>query len=124
MKLYGEENKETLRAALNYAMSLMDLNRFEEAKRLMRKTTPVARRVFDCNEFTLKIQWNYASALYLDTSATLDDLREAANTLEETKKTARQVLGSAHPSVAGIEGALREARAALRASKTPPPGSA
>ena len=62
-----------------------------------------------------------APSLYEDDSATLDDLREAITTLEETARTARRVLGSAHPVKFGIEEALRDARAALRARETPSP---
>ena len=58
---------------------------------------------------------NYGQALYLDTDATLDDLREAVTTLEETEQIARRVLGGAHPLTRGIEGDMRNARAALRA---------
>jgi hypothetical protein len=61
----------------------------------------------------------YAKALYKDDAATLDDLREAVTTLVETERTARRVLGGAHPVTTGIEGALRDARAALRARETP-----
>ena len=57
----------------------------------------------------------YARALYEDTGSTLDDLREAVTTLQDSERTARRVLGGAHPSTAGIEGAVQEARAALRA---------
>ena len=42
---------------------------------------------------------SYAEALYKDTGATLDDLREAVTTLEKTERTARRVLGGAHPLV-------------------------
>ena len=56
-----------------------------------------------------------AEALYKNPAATLDDLSEAVNTLEEMERTARRVFGSAHPLVANIETSLREARAALRA---------
>ena len=59
--------------------------------------------------------WCYARALYHDDSATLDDLREAVTTLEETERTARRVLGRAHPIVVAMEQSLRNARAALRA---------
>ena len=55
-----------------------------------------------------------------DPGATLDDLREAVTTLEETARIARRVLGGAHPTAVGIEHRLREARAALRARETPP----
>ena len=46
---------------------------------------------------------------------------EAVTTLEDAKQIARRVLGSAHPTTAGIEKSLREARAALCARETPPP---
>ncbi len=61
-----------------------------------------------------------ARALYQDTGATLDDLREALTTLEETDRTARRVLGGEHPTTEGIEGSMQAARAALRARETPP----
>ena len=92
------------------------MNRFEEAKALLRKTLPVARRVLgEDAQLTLGMRRNYAEALYDDPSATLDDLREAVTMLEDTDRIARRVLGGAHPSVAGIEGSLRSARAVLRA---------
>ena len=61
----------------------------------------------------------YAGALHLDPDATLDDLREALTTLEETERIARRVLGGAHPLTNAIETALQNARAALRARETP-----
>ena len=86
----------------------------------MRKTLPVVRRVLgESAEHTLMMRWVYARALYKDECATLDDLREAMTTLEETARTARRVLGGAHPDVVGIERELRLARAALHASETP-----
>ena len=45
LKLLGEESIETLTSANNYAMSLKDLSRFNEARALLRKVMPVARRV-------------------------------------------------------------------------------
>ena len=51
--------------------------------------------------------------------ATLDDLREAVTTLEDTERIARRVLGGAHPDTTRIENALRSARAVLRARDTP-----
>ena len=62
----------------------------------------------------------YAEVLYNDAAATLDDLREAVTTLEEIEPTARRVLGGAHPLTVSIGGALRDARAKLRARETPP----
>ena len=108
--------------AFNYATSLASLQRFEEAKLLMRKSLPVARRVLgESSQITLKMGNTYALSLYLDAKATLDDLCEALTTLEETERTARRVLGGAHPFTATVGLTLRGARAALRARETPPP---
>ena len=89
---------------------------------MLRKTMSVARRVFGENtDLTLRMKTLYAQALYKDAGATLADLREAVTTLEDTERTARRVLGAAHPTTVKIEHALAEARAALRARETPPP---
>ena len=53
----------------------------------------------------------YAMALRRDPNATLDDLREAVATLEDTARVARRVLGGTHPLVVLIEGELHDARA-------------
>jgi len=116
LKLYGEEHRDTLLEANNYAASLNSLDRFEEAKSLLGKTMPVARRVLgESNETTLRMGWVYAAALYNDTGATLDDLREAVATLAETDRIARRVLSSAHPVARAIEYNLGFARETLRA---------
>jgi tetratricopeptide (TPR) repeat protein len=114
LKLNGEEHESTLIAANNYAYSLNSLQRFEEAKALLRQTMPVARRVLgESDHLTLSMRSVYASALYRDDAATLDDLREAVSTLEDAERTARRVLGGSHPCTGTIETALRGARAAL-----------
>jgi len=111
--------------ANNYADTFIHLERYKEAKALMRKTVPVARRVLgESNGLTLTMRSNYARALYRDDDATLDETREAVTTLEETERTARRVLGCAHPHTSAIERALRSARAALRARGTPSPRTA
>ena len=61
-------------------------------------------------------------AIYGDPSATLDDLRKAVTTLEDTERTARRVLGGAHPLTSAIERDLQKSRAALRARETPSSG--
>jgi len=114
VKLYGEEHEQTIRVALNYGTLLGQLNRFEEAKLLLRKFIPAARRVLGENHGrTLKIRWAYADALFGDPSATLDDLREAVTTLEETERTARRVFGNSHPTVLDIGEDLKASREAL-----------
>ena len=107
-------------AAGNYAMSLLEQNRFKEGKALLRKTLPVVRRVLgDTHEFAFRTRGIYAMALYQDPAATLDDLHEAVDTLEDTERISRRVFGGAHPFVANIEPCLRDAQAALCARETP-----
>ena len=62
----------------------------------------------------------YASALYRDDCATLDDHQEAVTTIEDTARIARRVFGGAHPLTSAIEDDLRDARAVLAARKTRP----
>jgi hypothetical protein len=119
LKLHGKEDSDTLIAANNYATTLGHLKRYDEVKSLLRKPMRVARRVLGegCST-TLTMKAIYAYALYTDPSATLDDLRESVTTLEDVERTARRVLGSAHPLTTGIEDGLRNARAALAARET------
>ena len=124
LKLYGKEHEETLQAANNYAAGFLALQRYQEAKSRLRRTMPMARRVLgDSNDLTLRMRKVYAEALYQDPGATLDDLREAVNMLEELERTARRVLGGAHPTTNIIEVSLQQARAVLRARETPSPGN-
>ena len=79
---------------------------------------PVARRVLgESHELTLRMRWMYAAALCNDPDAPLDDLvrdlGEAVTTFEEIERTARRVLGGAHPTTMGLEEALRMAQDAL-----------
>ena len=89
-------------------------NSIMQTKNTRRPSRPRSRNA-------LRMRCNYAEALCNDTGATLDDIREAVTTLEDTERTARRVLGGAHPDTMRIEKSLREARAALRAREMPPP---
>ena len=83
----------------------------------------MARRVCGENdEITLRVKLTYAMALYRDTGASLDDLRESVTRLEDLERVTRRVLGGAHPITTGVELRLQESRAALRARETPSPG--
>ena len=100
---------------------MVDLKRFEEGKSLYRKTIPVARRALgEGHDVTFRMRKGYARALCEDPAATVDDLHEAVTTLEGTMRTARRVMGRAHPLTAAIEHDLRKRRAALRARETQP----
>jgi tetratricopeptide (TPR) repeat protein len=117
-KFKGKEHEYTLMAANNCAWGLFHLERFEEAKALLRKPMRVARRVLGENHhLTLRMRWAYARALYRAKGATLDNFRESAETLEDTQRIARRVLGGAHPVTTEIEDDLQQVRPALRASE-------
>ena len=103
VKLEGQESEKTLKAAGNYACSLLYLSCFQEAKPVLRRTIPIARRALgESDNTTLRMRKIYAEALYTDDDATLDDLREAVTTLEDTVRIARRVLGGAHPLVTSM----------------------
>ena len=124
LKFYGEEHKQSIVEACSYASSLSSLKRFEEARAILRKAIPVARRILgDDYALTIGMRGNYARAFYRDPDATLHDIREAVNMLEELYLAAWRVHGGAQPTVAGVKRSLRFARKALRARETPP-GSA
>ena len=124
LKLNGKEHIETFRATSNYALSLLQLQRYQELKPLLRKTIPGARRVLgDSHDLTLRMRWFYGQVLCCS-GPSLDDLREAVETLDDTDRTARRVLGGAHPLTGEIELSLQQARAVLRAHETLRPGNA
>ena len=120
LKLNGEEHERTITAVTCYANSLNALQRFEEAKALLNKSLPVARRVLgESHHLTLYMQLNNARALYMNTDATLDDLHEAVTTLEDAARTSRRVLGGAHPLTKNIEHTLKVARFTLASFAAP-----
>ena len=113
----GGEHPLTLSAAFNYASSLLASKRFKEAKSLMRKSIPVARRVIgDNDKLELKMRWTYAVALYEDAGAKLDDLREAVETLKSIASLWKRVFGEAHPETPKVAVALKDARKVLAAA--------
>jgi hypothetical protein len=120
VKLLGDESRDALEEATNYAAILLTFGRFEEAKSVLRKRIPVAQRLLGASdEFMFKMRGCYADALYSDPDATLSELRDAVTRFEDLARDARRVLGSAHPFVAGAIGkSLKAARAKLRARET------
>ena len=85
---------------------------------------PTARRVIgDCNDHTLTMRKIYGVALYRAEGATLDDLRESVETLEDAERIAQRALGGAHPLTKEIEGFLQQARFVLRGYSLLPYGA-
>ena len=114
LRLNGQEHAKTIIEAHNYASCLGRLKRHAEAKSLLRKLMPVSQRVLGENdETTIAMRMTYATALYDDKGATLDDHREAVTTLEDMQRITRRMLGGAHPLSQKTEGALRTSREVL-----------
>ena len=118
MKLDGDVNS-TFRAANNYADSLTHLTRHKEAKTLLRKNIPVARRIFgESDAYTLRLRWLYANCLWDYKNATLDDVAEAVETLESVAKVWKRFMGERHPETAKVLSSLKHAREKLRLRRT------
>ena len=80
-----------------HEMTLLDLRRFEEAKKVLRKVTPVSQRVLGTeDEQTLSLREDFARAI-LGGESSAEEKREALQTLEEVAGVMRRVLGPAHP---------------------------
>ena len=84
--------------------------------RAARRPTPARAPIFKAQNGFYEIFADlciYAQSLCRDDVATLDDLREAVTTLEDTARIARRVLGGAHPFTVHIERTLQNARSKL-----------
>ena len=119
LKLDGELHLDYLVNTNNYAALLVNMQRFGEAKALLRKNIPIARSVLSKSHKTmLRMRKLYALALYRDDNSTFDDLREAVTTLDDLARTARPVFGGEHPVTEDIERFLRHARSTLRHTRS------
>jgi len=95
---------------------LESFGRYEEAISLLRKSIPLARRVFGETKITtLRMRWVYALVLYRDKGATLADIHKAVETLESVARSWKLVFGEAHPETPIVRAALEEARKVLAA---------
>ena len=64
-----------------------------------------------------------SSSGYRAKGATLDDLRESVETLEDAERIAQRALGGAHPLTKEIKGFLQQARFVLRGYSLLPYGA-
>ena len=77
-----------------------------EAKQLIRKQLPLALDVFGPNALeTLKLRWRHAIVLDKEGNRT-----EAVAILEDVEQRCRRVFGASHPTTAGAQVALGQAR--------------
>ena len=89
-------------------MTLHQLKRFEEAKELLRKSIPVARRVLGTeHELTLSLREDLSRATLLDGGSSAEEKRKALRMLEDVAGIMRRVLGPAHPDTLHTQSVLK-----------------
>ena len=119
LKLYGEEHPDTLREANNYAVVLLSLERHAEAKPILYKAIPNARRTLGAeHDLTLNLRKFYGQFLYEDPSASRADVVEAIEIIEDVQRRARRVFGPDHPNWTYLPRELTAAREKLASFDT------
>ena len=115
LKIHGEHHEETITAAGNCAITCINLERFEEAKSLLRKLMPVAQRVHGTEHMrTISLREDLARAMLDDRDSSLVEIREALETLEEILGVMQRVLGASHPETRRVQQHLKAYREDLR----------
>ena len=95
-------------------MTLLDLERFKEAKRVLRHTIPVARRALGAeHDITLSLREDLCRAT-LDGESSAEEKREALRMLEDVAGIMRRVLGAAHPDTLYTQRQLERYRTCCR----------
>ena len=84
---------------------------------MLEDTGRVARRVLGKGNIdVVRLRWSYGLFLFRSPDATLDDIREAVATMEETYGTVRRVFGAEHSYTREMDPKdIRFAQAELRA---------
>ena len=101
-------------SALNLGLSLNALKHRAEAKSLVRKALPAARRTLGRDhEWTLKLESALSEAFYRDDSASTSELRQSVSMCEDGYERARRVYGDAHPLTEELAEVLDDARGNL-----------
>ena len=117
VKLDGYRGEDTLIATSNYAVALLDLERYAEAKSILRKAIPNARRTLGAeHDLTLNFRRIYAECLCRDGSR--DDIAEAVAIYEDVLQRTRRIFGDDHPSWRRLPELLGAAREFLASSDT------
>ena len=101
------ESQQTLTVASHYAATLIRIERFEEAKRVLRQVIPVAQRTLGTVHMcTVSLREDLARAMLQDGNSTLGEKREALRTLEDSLRVMRRVLGTQHPETQRVQRSL------------------
>ena len=98
---------------------LLSLERHDEAKPILRKAIPNARRTLGAeHDLTLNFRDIYGRCLYRDDNASRDDVVEAIEIFEDVQRRARRVFGPKHPNWTHLPKLLEGAREKLASFDT------
>ena len=96
------------------------LSHFVEAKVLIRKTLPVARRVIgEDHDTSMGLRCLLHHSTVLDPKSTRGDVQEAKKELDKILCQARRVLGATHPRLLAIQKTVDGARERLAGVAVP-----
>jgi hypothetical protein len=110
----GAGHESSIITAVAILGHLLTAKRFGEVKSFAREQIPLSTRAMGAeNRTTLLIRWRLAIALYQDPDASLDDIVEAATTLEDVSRRWIRVFGPADPDSNHIQFHLQNARKLL-----------
>ena len=125
----GASHERTIACGVNLALSMLDVERWDDARTFLRKVLPVAGRSLGANHNqTLRLGQNLAAALNNNPEFTRDDPRlnqpravsrpidlntgddllEAENIMQDNVQRWRRVFGPAHPETRRAEDLLNQ----------------
>ena len=98
----------------NLSASLLDTQRYKEAKSFLLEQLPEAERALGVDDDTsILLRANYAMSLYLDGGASRDDVVKAVALLEALLATTQRIYGPSHPKPAKVQIKVGNAREKL-----------
>ena len=96
----------------NYALTLIKVERFADARAICRDIVQWAHRNPD-SPHSFHVLKALARSIYEDPNASVEDLREAVRVFENVPAASSRVFGPAHPDTKKYEGILAKAKKAL-----------
>ena len=102
-----------------FAAELHSLEHHTEAKRILLKVIPNARRTLGAeHDLTLNLREIYGNFLYQDPSASRGDVVDAIEIFEDVQRRVRRVFGPDHPNWRALPRELAAAREMLASFDT------
>ena len=110
--MHGPESVFAATLGGNYALNLVQVGRFADARAICRDIVQWAHRNPD-SPHSFHVLKALARSIYEDPNASAEDLREAVRVFENVPATSSRVFGPAHPDTKKYENILAKAKKAL-----------